>query len=66
MPGVAYADVTPLFLQNGTVDRTQFLDDKLTPPDPPLHPTAQAQARIAETIEPLVAATMGPLPRTGG
>ena len=66
VPGITYADVTHLFVQNGAVDRTQFLDDHLTPPDPPLHPTAGAQARIAEAIEPLVAAVMGPLPHTAG
>ena len=63
VPGVSYVDVTPLFMRDGQVDRTQFLDDHLTPPDPPLHPTAQAQARIAEAIEPLVAAAMGDRPR---
>lgn len=28
-------------------------------PDPPLHPTAQSQARIAALIEPAVAQAMG-------
>ena len=56
---LTYMDVGSLFMRNGEVDRTQFLDDRLTPPDPPLHPTAQAQRRIAETIEPTLAAMMG-------
>ncbi len=56
---LTYSDVTGLFMRAGEVDRTQFLDDQLTPPDPPLHPTAQAQRRLAETIEPMVAAMMG-------
>ena len=59
VPGVSFVDVGHLFLRDGQVDRTQFLDDHLVPPDPPLHPTAQAQARIAEVIEPMVAAVMG-------
>lgn len=59
---VAYLDLTPLFLRDGKVDRTQFLDDLLTPPDPPLHPTAQAQLRIAEAIEPTLAAMLGDQP----
>lgn len=59
VPGVTYVDVTGLFLRDGQVDRTQFLDDRLQPPDPPLHPTAQAQARIAAAIEPVVAGIMG-------
>ncbi|MGI4799401.1 MAG: GDSL-type esterase/lipase family protein [Janthinobacterium lividum] len=56
---VTYMDVTNLFMRDGEVDRTQFLDDQLTPPDPPLHPTAQAQRKLAETIEPVVAAMLG-------
>ncbi len=58
-PGVTYMDVTRLFLKDGQVDRTQFFDDHLTPPNPPLHPTAQAQARLAEAIEPTLAAMLG-------
>ncbi|MFL5336473.1 MAG: GDSL-type esterase/lipase family protein, partial [Geminicoccaceae bacterium] len=57
--GVAFMDLTALFVRDGQVDRTQFYDDELTPPDPPLHPTAQAQQRIAEAIEPTLAAIMG-------
>jgi len=56
---VTFIDLSGLFLRDGEVDRTQFLDDLLTPPEPPLHPTAQAQQRIAEAIEPTVAALMG-------
>jgi lysophospholipase L1-like esterase len=57
--GITWVDVTRLFLRDGAVDRTQFFDDQLTPPNPPLHPTAQAQARLAETIEPTLAAMLG-------
>ena len=56
---VTYMDVTGIFMRGGEVDRTQFLDDQLTPPDPPLHPTAQAQRRIAEAIEPTLATMLG-------
>ncbi|HYZ61909.1 MAG TPA: acetylhydrolase, partial [Acetobacteraceae bacterium] len=57
---VTFLDLTVLFLRSdGEVDRTQFFDDLLTPPDPPLHPTAQAQQRIAEAIEPTLAVMMG-------
>lgn len=59
VPGVTYMDVGPIFLRNGQLDRTQFLDDRLTPPDRPLHPTAQAQAEIAEAIEPTLSRLMG-------
>jgi lysophospholipase L1-like esterase len=57
--GVTFMDLTALFVRDGQVDRTQFYDDLLTPPDPPLHPTAQAQQRIAEAIEPALAAMIG-------
>ena len=62
-PGVTYLDVTSLFMRDGQVDRTQFLDDRLDPPDPPLHPTAQAQARLAEAIEPTLSSMLGDRPR---
>lgn len=59
VPGVAYVDVSRVFMKDGAVDRTQFFDDQLTPPNPPLHPTPQAQGRMAEAIEPTLAAMMG-------
>ncbi len=65
VPGVTYLDVTHLFMHGGEVDRAQFLDDHLTPPDPPLHPTAQAQVRLAEAIEPTLAAMLGDHPKAG-
>ena len=58
-PAVTYVDVTPLFLRDGRLDRSAFLDGYLVPPDPLLHPTAQAQARMSEAIEPVVARLMG-------
>ena len=56
---VRFMDLAPLFMRDGEVDRTQFYDDLLSPRDPPLHPTAQAQARMAEAIEPVLAAMLG-------
>ena len=53
-PYVTYADVGDLFLTRGRTDATKFIDPRLTPPAPPLHPTAQVQAKIAERIEPIV------------
>jgi lysophospholipase L1-like esterase len=50
--GVTYLDLSPLFMKDGRVDTSQFLDPLLSPPEPPLHPTAAAQARMAEAIEP--------------
>jgi lysophospholipase L1-like esterase len=58
-PYVTYVDVTGLFLKDGHFDRGQFLDPYLRPPDPPLHPTAQAQAQMAAVIEPVIAGLLG-------
>lgn len=57
-PGVTFIDVTDLFSSRGEVDRTLFYDDQLTPPDPPLHPTPAAMARLAARIEPVIAAVL--------
>jgi lysophospholipase L1-like esterase len=53
-----YIDVSPVFERNGHVDPARYLDPLLTPPDPPLHPVAAAQADLAAAIEPPVAAMM--------
>jgi lysophospholipase L1-like esterase len=58
-PQLRYADLTQLFLKDGRVDKEAFLDGHLVPPDPPLHPTAQTQARMVQAIEPIVSALMG-------
>ena len=58
-PLVTFMDVTSLFMQGGKLDRAAFLDAYLTPPDPLLHPTAQAQARLSAAIEPTLARLMG-------
>ncbi len=58
-PGVTYMDVTGVFMRDGHLDRDAFLDGNLTPPDPLLHPSAQAQARLSEAIEPTLARLMG-------
>jgi len=56
---VTYLDVTPVFMKDGHLDRSAFLDGYLTPPDPLLHPTAQAQARLSAFIEPTLSRLMG-------
>lgn len=63
VPGVTYVDVTGLFEHGGAVDAALFMDPLLTPPQPPLHPTAQTQARMAALIEPALAAILGDRPR---
>ncbi len=37
--GVTYIDVTGVFMRDGRLDRELFLDPKMTPPRPPLHPS---------------------------
>ena len=59
VPGVTFLDETALFMRNGTLDRSMFLDPLLTPPEPPLHPTAEAQARLAAAIEPTLSKLLG-------
>jgi len=56
---VTFKDLSFLFIKDGRIDPGCFLDSHLTPPDPPLHPTAEAQARMAAAIEPIVSHLMG-------
>ena len=56
---VTYADVSDLFLTRNRIDPRKFIDPRLTPPAPPLHPTAQLQAEIAGRIEPIVTRLLG-------
>ncbi len=57
-PDVTFRDLSALFLVDGHINPGAFLDPHLTPPDPPLHPSAETQMRIAEAIEPDVARLM--------
>jgi lysophospholipase L1-like esterase len=52
---VSFLDLTALFMRNGVLNRGLFLDPMLTPPDPPLHPSAQGQALMAKAMEPVLA-----------
>ena len=60
---VVTVDVTGLFLRDGKADPSQFYDPLLDPPEPALHPTAQAQARLAAAIEPTLARLLGDRPK---
>ncbi len=50
VPGVTYLDVTGIFLRDGRIDTGAYLDPRLTPPEPALHPDARAAARMAAAI----------------
>jgi len=53
-PIVTFVDVTPLLQKNGHTDASLFVDPRLTPPEPALHPDATGMARIAAALQPLV------------
>ena len=61
---VSFLDLTALFMRNGKLNRDLFLDPRLTPPDPPLHPSAQGQALIAKAMEPMLATMLGDRPHS--
>jgi lysophospholipase L1-like esterase len=60
----SFIDLSSLFMVGGRVDPGRFLDPKLTPPSPALHPTAQTQAAMAAAIEPTLSAMLGDKART--
>jgi lysophospholipase L1-like esterase len=61
-PVVAFVDVTSVFMKDGRLNRDLYFDPKLSPPDPPLHPTAQGQALMSAAMEPVLARLMGDKP----
>jgi len=54
-PWITYRDVGDVLLHDGRPDPARYLDGHLTPPDPPLHPSAQSQAEIARRLQPDIA-----------
>ncbi len=58
VPMVTYRDVGQVFMKGGAVDPAQFYDPYLTPPESAVHPTAQAQERMARMVEPTLAALL--------
>jgi lysophospholipase L1-like esterase len=61
---VTFLDLTSLFVRNGVLNRDLFLDWRLTPPDPLLHPSPQGQAAMAKAIDPVLAKILGDTPRS--
>jgi peptidoglycan/LPS O-acetylase OafA/YrhL/lysophospholipase L1-like esterase len=63
VPGVIYTDVSSVFERDGAADPSLYYDPLLTPPEPPVHPSPEGQARMAAAIEPLVSRLLGDTPR---
>jgi lysophospholipase L1-like esterase len=63
-PSVSFLDLTALFMRNGTLNRELFLDGRLTPPDPLLHPSAQGQTLMAKAMEPILVNLLGDRPHS--
>ena len=59
-----FTDVSALFMRDGHVDPSLFMDPRHNPPEPALHPTAPAQAAIAAAIEPTLSAWLKDRPRS--
>jgi lysophospholipase L1-like esterase len=55
---VSFIDVGHVFMKDGNLNRDLYLDPKMTPPRPALHPSVQGQALLAEAIEPTIATLM--------
>lgn len=55
MPSETCPDLTDLFRRHERPDTSLFFD-------PPLHPTAEARARIAATMKPVIACLPGDTP----
>lgn len=56
---VRFLDLDPVFVKDARLDRALFFDPLLSPPEPPLHPSAEGQARMAEAMEPALSALLG-------
>ncbi|MDE2319256.1 MAG: hypothetical protein KGK02_06100 [Rhodospirillales bacterium] len=51
---VTYIDLSALFMKNGLVDSDLYVDPRLVPPEPALHPDREGMVRIAQTLLPYV------------
>ena len=61
---VSYLDLGAMFMRKGEVNRDLYYDPKLTPPDPPLHPSAQGMAMMSKAMEPLLATILNDWPHS--
>jgi lysophospholipase L1-like esterase len=61
---VSYLDLGAMFMRKGVLNRDLYYDPKLTPADPPLHPTAQGMAMVSKAMEPLLATMLNDRPHS--
>lgn len=62
-PFVTYLDIGSIFYKDGALNSAIFYDPRLSWHPKPLHPDTVGQRRMAEAIEPTLAALMGDSPR---
>ena len=60
--GATFVDVTHVFMKNGRLDKALFADPKMTPPEPPLHPSPEGQILLSQAIELTLSAMLGDHP----
>ncbi|GAN80663.1 GDSL-type esterase/lipase family protein [Acidocella aminolytica] len=53
-PRVTFIDLRHLFIKNGKVDAYLYVDPRMTPPEPALHPDREGMTLIAEALAPYV------------
>ena len=53
-PAVTFLDVGHVFMRGVALNRDLFYDPKLSPPQPPLHPSAEGQTLMAAAMEPVL------------
>ena len=51
---VTFMNVSPLLMKAGRTDASLYVDPRMVPPEPALHPDATGMARIAAYIQPVV------------
>jgi hypothetical protein len=51
---VTFMNVSPLLMKDGRTDASLYVDPRMVPPEPALHPDATGMARIAAYIQPVV------------
>ena len=56
---MSFLDVGNMLQRNGRADPAMFYDPRIAPPEPALHPTPEAMAKIAAAIEPLLTLMLG-------